>query len=116
MKPEYICKVCDTKWHNRESFLSDVDITLLGYQVNFFELEAGFFLFNHSCGETLAIKVENFTDLYDGEIFENPKTDSDECPKYCLYQENLDRCPVECECAFVREIIQIIKKYPKKQN
>jgi hypothetical protein len=35
--------------------------------------------------------------------------EGDECPLVCLERNAFDRCPVFCECAFIREIIQIIK-------
>jgi len=75
---------------------------------------AGFFLFNHSCGTTLARPVAEFQDLYDGPLFASRATGSEECPGYCLRQEDLRGCPAECECASVRAIIQIILAWPGK--
>jgi hypothetical protein len=62
-----VCTVCGRAWPDRQSFLSDPDITVGGYQVHFKELELGFFLFNHeTCRNTLAAPVADFRDLYDG--------------------------------------------------
>jgi len=68
------------------------------------------FLFNHSCKGTLGLEVSAFEDLYDGPIFQGRATGSDDCPGYCPHEDSLDPCLVKCECAFVREIIQILKK------
>ncbi|MEW6670088.1 MAG: hypothetical protein AB1427_00210 [Thermodesulfobacteriota bacterium] len=109
------CTACRFKWSTRDQFLEDPDVELLGYQANFVELLAGFFLFNHSCKTTLAIDVEAFTDLYDGPIFRQRLTGTEQCPEHCLHEDNLMPCPNQCECAFVREIIQSVKTWPKRR-
>ena len=111
------CTKCAFVWEDRHSFLSDPDINMVGYQVNFEDLELGFFLFNHlSCETTLAIHAVQFIDLYEGPIYVQSKTGSDECEEHCLQKNDLDPCAVPCECAYVREIIQIVKKWPANQN
>ena len=102
------CPYCNFEWASRELFLDDPGITLIGYQTRFRNLTEGLFYFNHSCNGTLAISVDEFTDLYDGPVFEDRKTGQEDCPGYCLYKDNLEACPNECECAYVREVIQII--------
>jgi len=107
------CASCGNGWSTREEFLEDPDIILIGYQAHFEELTSGLFLFNHVCGNTLALFTEQFTDIYTGPIFKQCKVDTDECPGHCLYEDDLSPCPVECECAAVRDIIQIIAQWPK---
>ena len=103
------CTVCGFQWASRDDFLRDPGIELIGYQVNFEELKEGFFLFNHTCKGTLALMANEFCDLYDGPIFKERATGSESCPGYCLHKNELQPCPALCECAYVREIIQIIK-------
>ena len=107
------CTSCGFRWSTRDQFLEDPDLELVGYQVNFVELLAGFFLFNHSCGTTLAVLSEAFEDLYDGPVFSERATGSEECPEHCIHEDDLSPCPTQCECAFVREIIQSVKSWPK---
>ena len=109
-----LCKKCGQQWSDRESFLNDKNITLVGYQVHFEELSLGLFLFNHSCKTTLSIKAGLFTDLYDGPVFTKKATGSKECGEFCLDQLDLSTCSAQCECAYVREIIQIIKHMTKQ--
>ncbi|MDF1590083.1 MAG: hypothetical protein P1P89_01105 [Desulfobacterales bacterium] len=109
------CSSCGAKWSNRTRFLEDPSIKLIGYQVNFEALLAGFFLFNHSCMTTLAIPAEAFEDLYDGPVFSERATGSEECPEHCIHENDLSPCPAHCECAFVREIIQSVKAWPKRK-
>ena len=84
----------------------------MGYQARFKALKAGIFLFNHSCGTTIALQAGVFEDMYKGPIFQKRAAGTEECPGYCLVKHELRPCPVQCECAFVREIIQAIKRYP----
>ena len=106
------CTCCPNKeWRTRDDFLSDPDIVLIGYQTNFEELKAGFFLFNHSCHTTLSVKVELFLDLYDGPVFRERATGGPDCLGYCLHRSALMPCPAQCECAFVREILQIVRNW-----
>ena len=107
------CNMCLAKWGCYEDFLSDPDVSLVGYQVSFEELEAGLFLFNHSCNNTLAIQAEAFTSLYDGPIFNQRATGGEQCPGFCLDKCELNPCPAECDCAYVREVLQAVKKWPK---
>ena len=108
-----LCNHCQKTWRNYHEFLSDPQIKLLGYQVSFEELEAGLFLFNHSCNNTVVLPAEIFTHLYDGPIFTERATGTDECPGYCLNKNELRPCPAQCECTYVREVLQIVNNWPK---
>lgn len=104
------CQLCLQVWPEREDFIQDDDVLLIGYQSNFKALDRGLFLFNHSCDNTLSIKAVEFVDLYDGPVFEERKTGSENCPGYCLHQNDLRGCPAQCNCAYVREILQLLEK------
>jgi hypothetical protein len=103
------CNVCRHVWATCQEFVDDPGVSVIGYQVNFKNLETGLLFFNHTCKNTIAISADAFADLYDGPIFQEAKTETDECPGYCLDKEELRPCPLECECAYVREIIQLFK-------
>jgi hypothetical protein len=112
--PEFkLCSACKQDWPTRDLFLTDPAIKLVGYQVSFETLTEGFFLFNHSCESTLAISAEAFINLYKGEMF-SERAPAGECLGKCLHQDDLSPCPLRCECAFVREILQIIKGIQKE--
>ena len=98
----------------RDEFLSDPGVAIVGYQVDFEALHLGLFLFNHhECRSTLAIEAGLFRDLYDGPVFQHKATDTAGCPRHCVHRDNLERCPVECECAYVREILHRLREWPK---
>ena len=108
------CSMCGKKWMSRDEFLEDPNIELVGYQAHFEELTAGLFLFNHSCHTTLSISAGNFVDLYHGTIYPFRATGNEDCPGLCLSEKNLEPCQIECQCAYIREIIQKIRQWPKK--
>lgn len=110
------CTCCDHGWKARADFLADPGIEFIGYQVSFDDLLLGLFLFNHTCGTTIAIPVNKFRDLYDGPVYQTRKTGTEECPGYCLRQNELKACPAQCECAWIRELIQIISDTEKVES
>ena len=107
------CPMCGCAWDSRDAFLCDPCVEIVGYQVHFEELTAGYFLFNHSCETSMAVAVGAFRNLYDGPVFEERRTGTDDCPEYCLNRDDLGPCLARCECAFVREIIQLVRSWPK---
>lgn len=113
------CTNCGQEWTDRKEFLSDPDVELLGYQVNFGELTAGFFLFHHGangCWTSLAISAGDFVDMHKGPMFENcPRSEIPDCPRFCCDENSLDACYNKCECAYVRDVLQIVKKWPKRK-
>ncbi|MBN1957981.1 MAG: hypothetical protein JXQ81_01480 [Desulfuromonadales bacterium] len=103
------CKICRSLWSSRDQFIADPEVTLVGYQANFVVLEKGLFLFNHSCQGTMAIDVQAFADLYQGPVFERRLQGSEDCAGHCLHHNDLQPCPAQCECAYVREIISLLQ-------
>lgn len=108
------CSCCEGSWFSRDDFLDDGQIELVGYQANFCQLELGYLLFNHmSCQSTLAIHAGLFKDLYSGPIFDQRLTDTEVCQGFCKDSIALEPCEEKCECAYVREIMQIIRDWPE---
>ncbi len=109
-----VCPLCGETWKSREAFLADPCVRVIGYQVYFQDLEAGMFLFNHDpCRTTLAIEASHFTDLYDGPMLAGRKTGTQQCPAYCLRQGEIRPCPAECECAYVRDVLDTVARWEK---
>ena len=110
------CTTCGRVWETRWDWLVDPKVVLVGYQASFRKFAAGFFLFNHTvegCNTTMAVEAGDFFDLYEGPVFEGRMVGSKECPGYCLNKDELSPCPVQCECAFVREVLQVVMAWPK---
>jgi len=111
-----ICPQCGFVWSGRTPFLSDPTLRLIGYQVHFEELTAGLILFNHSCGTTLSVQAKEFQDLYSGPMFSERLNGTEECQGFCVHENELRPCPVKCECAYVREVLQVISNWPKNRS
>jgi hypothetical protein len=109
------CTCCGYVWRTRDAFLGDPQLEIVGYQANFDDLLLGLFLFNHrACGSTIAVPAELFRDLYEGPVYSHRATGTADCPTYCLHKSELAPCPAKCECAYVREILQIVRRWPKE--
>ena len=111
-----ICAMCNEVWVNREAFLSDPRVAVVGYQVDFEALETGLFLFNHrerGCGTTLAIEAGRFVDLVAGPVYRRSLDGTEECSEYCLRPDDLRPCPAHCECAYVRDVLQVVRNWKK---
>ena len=115
MDPFKICPKCAHKWNNRDDFLEDLSICLVGFQYSFKEAESGYYLFNHNlgvkhCGTTLAVEVEAFLSLHKGPMFTDVKFESPMCEEHYSRVEDLSQCSVECKNAVAREIMQVFSK------
>ncbi len=111
-----VCPMCNSVWETRDKFLSDAGVALIGYQVFFEDLQAGLFLFNHSCGTTMGIEAGFFFDLHDGPIFRERAAGTKECGGHCLYKDDLDPCPARCDCAFARNVLQKVRHWQKNSG
>ena len=109
------CTCCDIPWFTRDEFLQDENIALVGYQANFCQLELGYFLFNHlTCESTIAIHAGLFKDMHAGPVFSQRLTGTEVCQGFCEDTEAIEPCEAQCECAYVRDIMQIIRNWPKE--
>jgi hypothetical protein len=108
------CPHCGKTWPDRAVFLEDPGLEVIGYQVDLEAIERGLFLFNHHDGKTtLAVPAGRFKDLHHAPFFSERKTGSESCPGYCLRLHELEPCPAECACAWVRDVLQIIRQGTK---
>ena len=108
------CTCCESPWFTRDEFLQDENTQLVGYQANFCHLELGYFLFNHlACESTIAIPAGLFKDLYAGSVFAVRMTGTEVCQGFCEDIDAIEPCDAQCECAYVREVMQIIRNWPK---
>ena len=116
MTPFKICPFCNATWRERDDFLCDEHVTLIGYQADFSNKDRGVYLFNHTldgCGSTLALEVAKMEDLFNGPILENALVGTPECQGHCLTVRNLEKCDAPCKNARVRNVMQTILSYGK---
>jgi len=114
--PSYLfkkCNVCNHEWQDRDNFILDPAIRLIGYQANPENLNRGLYLFTHECGTTLAVHVENFLDLYQEPKYSLNMSGNNECPGYCRIENELSDCGLECSCVHFRKIMSIMLSMKK---
>ncbi len=105
------CPNCGKIWKDRIKFLADSTVLLIGYQVHFKDPEKGLILFEHhisDCGTTMAVPVGIFDDLHKGEHYDELIMGTEDCPGYCLNEQNFKKCENRCRVAFAREIVNLI--------
>ncbi|WP_108650455.1 hypothetical protein [Dongshaea marina] len=113
------CSMCSHQWKTRAEFIADPYVILIGYKADFQNLDEGLFLFTHQTGEcqsTLALEVGGFKDLYHGALYTERKAGGPECPLYCQDVNQLVRCQAKCECAYIREVMQIFRSEKDLKN
>ena len=110
------CPGCGTTWVTQHDLLSDPGVQVSGYQMRPDDLSSGLFLFDHGCGTTLAVAAGDFRHLYDGPVYKKSLADSETCPRFCLHENELRPCKQECERAHIRETLQIVRNWPKRES
>ncbi len=109
----YQCS-CGSVWKTREAFLADSDIIIAGYQALLRQVPEGSYLFDHAaCHTTFAVKVQEFLALCTGPVHRRSRFKSPQCKGYCLEKNILEVCGADCSNAWVRELIKLIRDYPK---
>ena len=117
--PFKVCPDCKYVWKTREEFLSDPNLKIIGYQVDYNEPQGGLILFTHEiqgCETTLAVRVKSFADFYNGPVCEDLLENTEECPGHCSNIDSLDPCFEKCKCSFARNILQSLRNWPKREK
>lgn len=108
------CSLCGWSWATRADFLGDPEVRLIGYQAFTEDVAQGFLLFNHRCGTTLALEVLNFQDLHEGVVYSERLAGTPACPQRCFDEKDLEPCPNRCAGAWVRDVLQRVRHWPKR--
>ena len=114
MAPFKTCTLCETRWASRNAMMADPDVALLGYQAFSKDPVEGMLLFNHlTCRTTLAVKVRSFQDLRQDGGQTRTLAGTDACSGHCASTTNLETCTRPCRGAWVRQVLQTVKTWPK---
>jgi hypothetical protein len=108
------CSLCRHCWQRLNDFVLDPALRVEGYQASFLDPKKGLILLTHqaeNCDTTLAIKVEALEPLYDGPTYLERHTGGDDCGGYCLSQGKLEECLAECDMAWVRKVLQLLRRH-----
>lgn len=112
--PFLSCTMCEACWPDIESIITDETLEVCGYQARFDEPTQGMILITHmadGCRTTLGVGVAQLAPLYRGPVYTERKTGTDECGGLCLFEHRLEECEAECDMAWVRRVIQAMRKH-----
>lgn len=120
------CPLCSTSWYTIDDFIRDSEIEVIGYQPHPEKTGAGLFIFGHRhCNSSISVQLEALSDLQvcltqdaDSVYIIGPDMIQEEnstevCYTNCLRKTDSSNGNKRCECAYVREVIQLIKHLPK---
>ena len=104
---------CGHIWKTRDELLRDKKVKIVGYQPDFINHKYNHFLFFHlakECGQFLAIRASEFSDIREKECPNELCMGKEGCPGYCTDTLDLRVCSVACRNASDREIAARISK------
>lgn len=113
-EPVKSCAFCNALWDNIKQLVEDKSLDLNGYQASFRGPENGLIMLTHNvdgCNSTMAIRAGELKSLYQGQFFSEHRTEKPECPRKCLNPNDYEPCPVHCDMAWVREILQCFRTH-----
>lgn len=103
---------CGKGWNTRDALLRDKEMRIVGYQPDFVNHKYNHFLFQHrakGCGEFMAIRASDFSDLREKECPDDLCFGKNDCPGYCTDTFDLRVCSVTCRNASDRSIASKIR-------
>ncbi|MGI5816921.1 MAG: hypothetical protein ACOX9R_02370 [Armatimonadota bacterium] len=108
------CSLCGHRWADLADVVVDRDLKVTGYQACFVSPEMGLVLMTHcveDCGTTLALRVKALRELYDGPQYTELRAGQESCREYCLQHNILEECDVDCELAWMRSVLQYLRRH-----
>ena len=108
------CPLCEATWVDLSDFVTDLCLRVDGYQACFPDPEWGLILLTHEadhCGTTLAVRATFLKVLHDGPFWSEHRTGLDDCLRLCLDQGRLEECTAECDMAWVRAVLQWLRRH-----
>jgi len=112
--PYKTCPMCRKIWPRLHDLVRDRLLRLVGYQAAVPEPEKGLLLFTHEmdgCNSTLAMPARDFRFMYDGPVYSECNFGEPTCESHCLEHSDLEACAAQCCMAWVRAVIQYIRRH-----
>jgi hypothetical protein len=108
------CRMCGKVWGSLDEVVADEDLALAGYQARFDRPSDGLILVTHDragCGTTMGFAVSVLRPLYEGPQHCERMALSETCSRQCLDENRLEVCGAACDMAWVREVMQSIRRH-----
>lgn len=104
-----VCTFCGKEWNDFEAFLGDTDKELLDCMVDRNNHYFNLFMFNCSCGTTLAIPLFDFVKAAPEQFYLEDNREKPNKPAYCLATSPEDSCLAKCACHYTASMLQRLK-------
>jgi hypothetical protein len=108
------CPLCGARWADYREFVTDAALQVEGYQACLPNPDYGMILLTHTvegCRTTLGVMAASLRVLYDGPDWPERKTGLEACQLHCLNPKDLEECTVDCELAWVRHVLQWLRRH-----
>ena len=108
------CTRCAHQWRTCADFVRDRELEINGYQASLGYPEEGLILVTHvsgECGTTLAVRAEALKPLYQGPLFTEFCAGEEACERRCLEEGDLEECSAPCAMAWVRVVLQYLRRH-----
>ena len=112
--PYKSCPLCGRIWHAPADMVCDQTLKLNGYQADVPNPEKGLLLFTHEsdgCYSTIGVYAIDFRFMHDGIIYPECHFQQADCEGRCLDESDLEICHAHCCMAWVRDVIQYIRRH-----
>jgi hypothetical protein len=110
------CPTCHRCWPTCEDFVGDPSLQVNGYMAVLGKPDEGLILLTHcatDCGTTVAVRAGELRCLYDGPEYPDCCAGMDVCERLCLEQDKLEECSAPCAMAWVRVVLQHLRRHER---
>jgi hypothetical protein len=108
------CPTCNVLWRQQSQFLSDPEVKFLGFRPAATPESLALIVFNHArCDTRLTFTLETFAELTVFPILCASCAITHKDTDYCLAGASGRPCPALCICAFVHNVSESIRAWPK---
>lgn len=120
VKPEGFktCPLCEECWPTLEDFVRDRRLAVHGYMAICDDPGAGLVFVTHTranCGTTLTVFAATLRPLYHGPQYTALNYGADDCRRMCLDLRRLEECTAPCKMAWVRQVLQVLRRHEMPQ-
>lgn len=108
------CGHCQTCWPTAEAFVLDRALQVCGYQACLGAPEDGVIVAIHDetgCGTTIGVTARSLRALYRGPEYTDFCQGTEVCELRCIDEGDIETCAAPCAMAWVREVLQYLRKH-----
>jgi len=113
-EPFKTCPLCGERWWSLADFVQDRRLRVGGYSAFFDDPGQGLIFVTHQlpgCRTTMALPARDLEELYHGPAHTDLHRGADDCARLCLDRHRVEECDAPCAMAWVRVVLQNLRKH-----